>query len=394
MPAAAEHQQSTTPAPRRARAWPTVRTVILLLLGLAGWLYLYLHLARFADWYTYDVLGYQRAVEKAQSIKIIEGCACLNAAIPDAQAMAAQRGGQAAAFLLYQLPHTFMLLFLVVFLMGIVRSWFSAERTRRLLAGRHPLTARILAAGLGVVTPFCSCSAAPLFIGFVAAGVPLGATFTFLVAAPLVDKIALVLLFDTFKGTPLQWPIVLLYLGTGLAIALCTGWLVDRLRLQRYVEAWVLAMSDGAEAEVRERLSFNDRVRLGFVAVQEIFGRVWLFVLIGVAVGAVLHAVVPQAWLLGAFGAERWWSVPLAVLVGVPMYANPAGLIPVVQALFAKGVPVGTLLALMMAVVGLSLPECIILRKVLQTRLILIFVGSVATGILIVGYVFNLVLSR
>jgi len=210
----------------------------------------------------------------------------------------------------------------------------------------------------------------------------------------MVNEIALMLLFDTFKGNPLQWPIVLTYLGTGLTIALLTGWLVDRLRLQRYVEEWVLTISGGADADVQERLTFPDRVRLGFVAVKEIFGRVWLFVLIGVAVGTVLHAFVSQAWLLGALGNERWWSVPLAVLIGVPIYASSAGLIPVVQALFAKGVPIGTLLALMMSVVGLSLPEFIILRKVLKPRLILIFAGVVATGILVVGYLINLVLSR
>jgi uncharacterized membrane protein YraQ (UPF0718 family) len=394
MPNAPESTQIQSPdAPRRSVV-PVVRTIVLLLLGLGVWLYLYLNLAKFTDWYVYDVMQYTRATTKAEHIKIIGGCACLPATMPEAQVNASQKQGLAAAFLLYQLPHTFMLLFLVVFLMGVVRSFFSAERTRRLLAGKHPLIARVMAAGLGVVTPFCSCSAVPLFIGFVTAGVPLGATFTFLTAAPMVNEIALVLLFTTFAGTPLQWPIVLMYLGTGLTIALITGWLVERLRMERHVEPWVLAITGAADADVQERLTFNDRVRLGFVAVKEIFGRVWLFVLIGIAVGAVLHAFVSQEWLLGVLGEQRWWSVPLAVVIGVPIYSSPAGLIPVVQALFAKGVPIGTLLALMMAVVGLSLPEFIVLRRVLKPRLIFTFAGIVAAGIMIVGYLFNLVLSR
>jgi uncharacterized membrane protein YraQ (UPF0718 family) len=399
MPESPDTTQTTPRAPRRLDG-ATVRTLVLLLLGLAVWWLLFSNLGRFAQWYAYSVMRYEPPVQSTSAEdqekvrKVIEGCACVSAIIPEAQVTASMKQGLAVAFILFQLPHTFMLLFLVVLLMGIVRSFFSAERTRALLAGKHPLIARLMAAGLGIVTPFCSCSAVPLFIGFATAGVPLGATFTFLVTAPLVNEIALVVLFNTFnETTALRWTVVSLYLVTGVTIALITGWLVERLQMQRYVEEWVYAIPGSAGADVQERLTFTDRVRLGFVAVKEIFGRVWLFVLIGIGVGAVLHAFVSQQWLLSVLGRQNWWSVPLAVLIGVPIYSNPAGIIPVVTALHGQGVPIGTLLALMMAVVGLSLPEFIILRKVLKLRLIALFAGIVALGILIVGYLFNLLLA-
>lgn len=419
-----DNQQTTSIAPRR-RDHTLAGTLLLLLLGLVAWLLIYNNLSRFADWYTYDFMKYHRAVGKAQNIKVIEGCSCLSATIPENQITADERQGLAVAFILFQLPHTFLLLFLVVFLMGIVRSFFSAERTRALLAGRNPLLARVMAGGLGVVTPFCSCSAVPLFIGFVTAGVPLGATFTFLIAAPMVDVVALSVLFSTFAPTtaPTATPphigllphnnligslsltqigyfivqhaqqliVVLLYLITGLTIAFIAGWLVERMKMQRYVEEWVYAMPS-ASADVQERLTFRDRVRFGFGQVKEIIGRVWIYVLFGIGVGAVLHAFISQALLLSVLGGHHWWSVPLAVLVGVPIYSNPAGIIPVVSALHGQGVPIGTLLALMMSVIGLSLPEFIILRKVLKPQLILFFAGVVALGILIVGYLFNLFL--
>lgn len=377
-------------APRRAR-WATPVAILLLLAGLVVWWLIYDRLGAFADWYTYKVMHYPRV--PGESIKVLENCACLNTTIPEEQVTASMRQGRAVSFLLFQVPHTFMLLTLVVFLMGIVRSWFSAEGTRRLLAGKHPLTGRLLAAALGVVTPFCSCSAAPLFIGFVTAGVPLGATFTFLLAAPMVDWLAISVIFDAFKGSSQQWLITGIYTATGLTIAILTGWLVERLGMQRHVEEWVYAFTTSVDTKIEDRLTFTDRIQAGFVAVKEILSRVWLFALLGIIIGTILYAFISQQMLVKALGGEHWWSVPLAVLIGVPIYANPASIIPIVQALLLKGVGIGTVLALMMSVVGLSLPEFIILRKVLKPRLILLFAGVVSLGILIVGTTLNLLLS-
>jgi uncharacterized membrane protein YraQ (UPF0718 family) len=383
------------PAPREP-VGAVLRTVLLLAVGLFAWWWVYSHLAEFSYRYTYEVMGYEPMGTKAALKQLIDGgnCACTSATITEAQLNASQTQGRAVAFVLYQLPHTFLLLGLVVFLMGVVRSFFSAEGTRRLLAGKHPALARVLAAALGVVTPFCSCSAVPLFIGFVTAGVPLGATFTFLTAAPMVNEIAIGLLFDTFRHDPNLWLILGLYIGTGLLIALITGWLVERLGMHRHVEEWVFAIQGAADGSVEERLTFTGRIHAGLAAVKEILGRVWPYVLGGVVVGTLIHAFVSQAALVKLLDQRHWWSVPLAVVVGVPIYASAAAVIPVVKALLGKGVAIGTVLAFMMAVTGLSLPEFVILRKVLKVRLILAFAGIVALGILIVGTVFNLLLSR
>jgi hypothetical protein len=294
--------------------------------------------------------------------------------------------GSAMEFFLYETPKVLLLLILVVFGVGIVRSFFTPERTRRALAGRRESAGNVLAALLGVVTPFCSCSAVPLFIGFVEAGVPLGVTFSFLISAPMVNEVALVLLFGLFG-----WKVAGLYLATGLVIAIVAGWVIGRLRLERFVEPWVYSVRMAA-TEDETGLSWGGRVDRGLTAVREIVGKVWPWVLVGIAVGAGIHGWVPEGFLAGIMGKSAWWSVPVAVLVGVPMYSNAAGIIPVVSALLEKGAALGTVLAFMMAVIGLSLPEMIILRKVLRPALIGIFAGVVATGILIVGYVFNLLL--
>jgi uncharacterized membrane protein YraQ (UPF0718 family) len=294
--------------------------------------------------------------------------------------------GQAVEFFLFETPKVLLLLTLVVFAVGIVRSFFTPERTRRALAGRRESAGNVLAALLGVVTPFCSCSAVPLFIGFVEAGVPLGVTFSFLISAPMVNEVALVLLFGLFG-----WKVAALYLATGLAIAISAGWVIGRLKLERYVEAWVYQVRMAA-VEDEPGLDWSGRLDRGLSAVREIVGKVWPWVLGGIAVGAGIHGWVPEGFLAGIMGKSAWWSVPAAVLIGVPMYSNAAGIIPVVSALLEKGAALGTVLAFMMAVIGLSLPETIILRKVLRPALIGVFVGVVAVGILAVGYLFNLVL--
>jgi len=257
-----------------------------------------------------------------------------------------------------------------------------------MLAGRRQTAGNVLASLLGVVTPFCSCSAVPLFIGFVTTGVPLGVTFSFLIAAPMINEVALVLLFGLFG-----LKVAGLYLGTGLVIAMVAGWVIGKLRLERWVEDWVYATAPASSATGTEgRMSWAERVSSGRDAVKDIVSRVWPYVLAGIAVGAGIHGYVPEQLMASIMGKGAWWSVPLAVVIGIPMYSNAAGIIPVVQALLEKGAALGTVLAFMMSVIGLSLPEVVILRKVLKLPLIATFVGVVGIGILIVGYLFNIVL--
>ena len=298
------------------------------------------------------------------------------------------RLGEAVCFFVYDVPKVLLLLVLVVFAVGVVRSFFTPERTRRLLAGRNEFGGNVLASLLGVVTPFCSCSAVPLFIGFVTAGVPLGVTFSFLIASPMINEIALVLLFGMFG-----WKVALLYAGTGLLIAIFAGWIIGRLKLEKWVEPWVYASQAASGAgSAEERLSWPARFRCGGKAVMEIVGKVWLYVVLGIAVGAGIHGYVPQDAMASIMGRGAWWSVPAAVLLGVPMYSNAAGIIPVVQALLGKGAALGTVLAFMMAVIGLSLPEAVILRQVLTLRLLAVFFGIVAVGNMAVGGLFNFLL--
>jgi uncharacterized protein len=295
--------------------------------------------------------------------------------------------GGALQFFFYDTPKVLMLLTGIVFVMGMVNSYFTPERTRALLAGRAEGTANVMAASLGIVTPFCSCSAVPLFIGFVQAGVPLGVTFSFLISAPMVNEVALTLLFGLFG-----WKVALLYLGLGLTVAIISGWVIGRLKMEAHLEDWVREMPEVQAQAADNHFTLAERIEAGFASVREIVGRVWPYILGGIAVGAGIHGYVPEDFMASIMGKDAWWSVLLAVLIGVPMYTNAAGVIPVVQALLAKGAALGTVLAFMMSVIGLSLPETIILRKVLKPRLIATFVGVVAFGILIVGYVFNAVL--
>jgi len=330
---------------------------VLAVLGAAAWWLLYRGLQPIADALTYGVLRLSRGSALAQAV----------------------------AFFVYEAPKVLMLLVVVVFGVGVVRSFFTPERTRQMLAGRRESVGNVLAGLLGVVTPFCSCSAVPLFIGFVTTGVPLGVTFSFLISAPMVNEVALVLLFGLFG-----WKVAALYMVTGLAIAIVAGWVIGRLRLERWVESWVYATAPGSGAGTPEALlTWDRRIRFGRDAATDIVGRVWPYVLAGIAVGAAIHGWVPQDFMAAIMGKGAWWSVPLAVLIGIPMYSNAAGIIPIVQALLEKGAALGTVLAFMMSVISLSLPETIILRKVLRPQLIAAFVGVVGLGILIVGYVFN-----
>jgi len=294
--------------------------------------------------------------------------------------------GAAVRFFVFETPKVLILLTLVVFAMGIARSFFSKERTRRALAGKRDSVGHVLGALLGVLTPFCACSAVPLFIGFVTSGVPLGVTFSFLIAAPLINEVALVLLLAMFG-----WKVAALYAGTGLAIAILAGWAIGRLHLEKWVEPWVFQTPAGALGSAQE-MPWRRRVACGREAVGAIVGRVWVYVLLGLAVGAGIHGYMPQAFLASFMGRDAWWCVPLAVLIGMPMYTNAAGVIPVMTALLGKGAALGTVLAFTMAAIGLSLPEAIILRKVLSVRLLLTFFAIVGAGIMVVGYVFNLLL--
>lgn len=302
----------------------------------------------------------------------------------------ASHTGEALAFFFYDTPKVMMLLTLIVFAMGVVRSFFSPERTRALLAGRREGVGNVMAAGLGVLTPFCSCSAVPLFIGLVSAGVPLGVTFSFLISAPMVNEVALVLLFGL-----VGWKVAAIYFGFGLGVAVVAGWVIGKLHLEGWLQDWVRDIHSGATtpgAIESARLTLVDRYRQGIEAVREIFGRVWIWIIAGIAMGAAIHGYVPQDLMLRIMGSGTgggWWSVPAAVLLGIPMYTNAAGVIPIVEALLGKGAPLGTVLAFMMSVIALSAPEMIILREVLTLRLIGVFIAVVGSGILAVGFLFN-----
>jgi uncharacterized membrane protein YraQ (UPF0718 family) len=327
------------------------------LLGAAWWL-VYRSLQPFTQWLTYGVLGLSRD----------------------------SHIGSAIAFFAFETPKVLMLLTLIVFVVGIIRSYFTPERTRQILAGKRESAGNVLAAMLGIVTPFCSCSAVPLFMGFVQAGVPLGVTLSFLIAAPMINEVAVVLLLGMFG-----WKVALVYVTTGLIIAIVSGLIIGRLKLERFVEDWVYEIQMAQmDAEV-SHMPFTDRIMAGKAAVIEIVGKVWPYVVAGIAVGAGIHGYVPEGFMASFMGKGAWWAVPAAVALGVPMYSNAAGIIPVVHALLEKGAALGTVLAFMMAVIGLSLPETIILRKVLKMQLIAVFVGVVATGIIAVGYLFNVI---
>jgi uncharacterized membrane protein YraQ (UPF0718 family) len=323
------------------------------------WLILYNIVQPFANWLSYDLLKLS----------------------PESHL------GSSLAFFFYDVPKIILLLGGMIFMITMLRSFFSAEQTRTWLGGKREGVGNVMAAALGIITPFCSCSAVPLFIGFVESGIPLGVTFSFLISAPVVNEVALVMLFGLFG-----WKVAGLYLISGLTIAIVAGVIIGRLKLERYVEDFVWQIKVGKGANLPEQPTWSQRFQIAFDSTKDIVGKVWLYVVVGIAVGAGIHGYVPESALADILGKDAWWSVPAAVILGVPLYSNAAGIIPIVSALMEKGAALGTVLAFMMAVVGLSLPEIIILRRVLKPQLIAVFVGTVAIAIIITGYLFNIVI--
>lgn len=295
------------------------------------------------------------------------------------------RGGEALDFFIYDTIKIFLLLATIIYLVAIIRSWFPPERTKRMLSHKREYVGNVLAALLGIVTPFCSCSAVPLFIGFVESGVPLGVTFSFLISSPMVNEVALIMLWGLFG-----WEIALIYIGSGLLVAIIAGIVIGRLKMEKYVQDYVWELQVGstaiAEQNWPERFSYARGYTTGLLK------KIWPYVVIGVGIGAFIHGYVPADFLARWAGRDNPFAVPIAVALGVPLYANAAGVIPIVQALTAKGMAIGTVLAFMMAVTALSLPEAIILSNVLKKPLLATFFGIVALAIVMVGYLFNAIL--
>jgi uncharacterized membrane protein YraQ (UPF0718 family) len=351
---------STLHVPRRADARQLARRVAPLLGATVLWIVLYRLNAPFWDWLVYDQAGLS-----PQS-----------------------RLGAGLHFFGYDVVKIVLLLVGIIFWVTVLRSYMSVERTRALLGGRHAGVGNAMAAGLGIVTPFCSCSAVPAFIGFVAAGVPLGITMSFLIASPLINEVAVVLLLGMFG-----WPIAALYMVSGFVIATLAGWTIGRLRLERYVEPFVFETRLHGQVVVPgSTIAWDDRVAMGREEVTAILRRIWPYLLVGIGIGAVLHGWAPEELFARWAGPANPFAPLVAVLVGVPLYSNAAGILPVVEVLVAKGMAIGTALAFMMSVVALSIPELILLRRVLQPRLLATFVTVVATGIVATGYLFNAVL--
>jgi hypothetical protein len=343
---------------RTAARNPELAAWIAVLLAATFWWAAYRSLPAFAAWLTFDVLDLEHGTQLGDSV----------------------------AFFVYDVPKILLLLTGVIFLVTTLRSFFSPEQTRRLLGGKRQGVGNGLAAGLGVITPFCSCSAVPLFIGFVEAGVPLGVTFSFLIAAPMVNEVAVIMLFGLFG-----WQVAALYMVTGLLIAILAGIVMGKLHMERYVEDFVWQIKMGDAGLEPERLTWSIRFARAWDNTKQIVGKVWPYVVVGIAIGALIHGYVPENALAGILGKDAWWSVPAAVALGVPLYSNAAGIIPIVSALMDKGAAMGTVLAFMMSVVALSLPEMIILRRVLKPQLIAAFIAVVASGIILVGYLFNFI---
>jgi uncharacterized membrane protein YraQ (UPF0718 family) len=295
------------------------------------------------------------------------------------------RSGEALNFFIYDTLKIFLLLTTIIYVVAIIRTSFPPERTKRILSHKRAYIGNFLAALLGIVTPFCSCSAVPLFIGFVESGVPLGVTFSFLISSPMVNEVALIMLWGLFG-----WKIALIYIGTGLLVAIFAGIVIGKLKMEAYVQDYVWEMQVGnSEITVmsfREKLDYAKEYTLGLLK------KIWPYVVVGVGIGAFIHGYVPQDFLARWAGRDNPFAVPVAVALGVPLYSNAAGVIPIVQALTAKGMAIGTVLAFMMAVTALSLPEAIILSNVLKKPLLATFFGIVATAIVIVGYLFNAIL--
>jgi uncharacterized membrane protein YraQ (UPF0718 family) len=331
------------------------------LVGLAAilWFILYNLIEPFADWLAYGLLAQPQ----------------------DSQL------GQSLAFFFYDVPKLLLLLSGMIFVISLLQTFIDAQKVRAMVEKRGEGVGNLMAAFFGAVTPFCSCSSVPLFIGFVQAGIPLGITLTFLITSPLISEVAFVMLIGMFG-----WKVALLYLISGTTIGMISGLILGRLKQERYVEGFVYDIKPraGVQIALEEKLTWEERIHRSAGNTREIVGKVWLYVIIGIAIGAGIHGFVPQDALSGIMGKDAWWSVPVSVLIGIPLYSNPAGIIPIVSALLDKGASLGTALAFMMSVIALSLPEMIILRRVLKPQLIAIFIGVIAAAIIITGYLFNI----
>jgi uncharacterized membrane protein YraQ (UPF0718 family) len=295
------------------------------------------------------------------------------------------RLGEALDFFIYDTVKIFLLLTTIVYAVAVIRSCFSPERTRRILSHNREYVGNVLAALLGIVTPFCSCSAVPLFIGFVESGIPLGVTFSFLISSPMVNEVALIMLWGLFG-----WKIAALYIGSGLLVAIVAGIVIGRFKMERHVQDYVWEIKVGA-AEIEEQ-TFREKLEYAREYTFGLLKKIWPYVIVGIGLGAFIHGYAPADLLLEYAGRDNPLAVPLAVLIGVPLYSNAAGIIPIVQALMEKGMAVGTVLAFMMAVTALSFPEAVILKNVLKTKLLATFFGIVAAAIIVVGYLFNAIL--
>ena len=347
-----------TTFPINSNTTSTKRLFVLAAFVVVAWLIAYNLIEPLANWLTYTAFGFGQDSGLGASL----------------------------AFFLYDVPKILLLLSGMVFIISIVRTFFSPERTRTLLGGKREGIGNVLGAMLGIVTPFCSCSAVPLFIGFVEAGIPLGVTFSFLIAAPTINEVAVVMLFGLFG-----WRVAGLYILSGLTIAIIAGWTIGRLNMERYIEDFVWKVHRKSSA-AEEHLTWQDRISQAWTSVKEIVGKVWLYVVIGIAIGAGIHGYAPQDALVAIMGKQAWWSVPAVVLLGIPLYSNAAGIIPIVSALIEKGASIGTALAFMMSVIGLSLPEAVILRRVLKLPLLITFFAVIAVAIMLTGYLFNWIL--
>lgn len=339
---------------------PDVRSWVLVALVTVVWIYLYNVIQPFANWLSYGLL-----------------------AMPQGSHL-----GEALAFFFYDTPKLLLLLSGMIFVISLFQTFIDTQKVRAMVEKRGEGVGNLMAALFGAITPFCSCSSVPLFIGFVQAGIPLGITFSFLITSPLMNEVAFVLLIGLFG-----WKVAGLYLISGITIGIVSGLILGRMKLERYVEGFVYDMKPRANVEiVEEKLTWTERISRSVDSTKEIVGKVVLYVLVGIGIGAFIHGFVPQDALTSIMGKSAWWSVPASVLVGIPLYSNAAGIIPIVSALLAKGASLGTVLAFMMSVVGLSLPEMIILRRVLKPQLIAIFVGVIGVAIILTGYLFNLVI--
>ncbi len=323
------------------------------------WMVAYQNLRPFADFVTYNLLGLNKASHLGTSLN----------------------------FFVYDVPKLLLLLAGMIFLITLVQTFMNPQKVRAMVEKRGEGVGNVMASFFGAITPFCSCSSVPLFIGFVQAGIPLGITFSFLITSPLMNEVAFVLLLGLFG-----WKVALLYVASGVSIGIVSGIILGRLRLERYVESFVYEIKAQSGYMPDEQLTWAERFEQAAGSTRDIVGKVWLFVIIGIGIGAFIHGYVPEDALTGIMGERAWWSVPASVVLGIPLYSNAAGIIPIVSALLDKGASPGAVLAFMMSVVALSLPEMIILRRVLKPRLIAIFIGVVGVSIMLTGYLFNLVI--